>query len=387
MGAGTSSLLTRPLRYLQELPILARTVAPSATEPDTIEEEQVRAATLPAAAAGKVSAMRVWSAFNPVWRVLCLAAVLTTACTSRIPAGYQVRGTSTPTVPVAEPTADQDALQPPEITLVVVSVTSVDAGSGWSELTMDLAVENQTDGWVMVEDSAGSAVQTEDGDLWALTWSGSPGDIPPGFRSRVDQEREALRVTGRVPAGSAANQLELAYSAFPSGLEDVDEAYRDLHQLVKAEPVEDLLYPFVDPDGWEAYREQYSEQMVFLAPGETLNAPFALLSVEEIRFKPEGGPTAHYEFTLRAANGISGNQLLLDLRGDVWTSTGFAAPIDSTCRVDWGGFVDCPIRSERQAEEAGEPSQVCLLLHDPAWELQGRGEQGSLGQPLMVCFP
>ncbi len=331
--------------------------------------------------------MRFLRQVQPARWALALAVLLVTACESRIPVGYQLPGTSTPAAPTAGPTATMVAVEPPEITLVVVSTSMDEADSGWSDLTIDLAVENRTDFWVMVEDAPGSTIRTAEGDVWDLTWSGTPGEIPPRFRSRIDQKRQALRLIGRMPAGSTVGELDLAYGAYPSGLDPVDEGYRGLRQIVGAGPVDGLSYPFLDAGGWEAYREQFSDQMALLDPGETLNVPFALLSVDEVRYLPSGGPTARYEFAMTAANGVGANQLLLELKGDVWTSTGFAAPVEARCRVNWGGFVDCPISSARQAEEAGEPSQVCLLLRDPAWALQGRGERGSLGQPLMVCFP
>jgi hypothetical protein len=312
------------------------------------------------------------------------------ACETRGPLGPEVAGREPSGTPSAEAAANTApaAVIPPDISFLIVSTTLEEADPGWDTLIVDMALENRTSEWVMVEDAAGGFIRSAEGEEWDLIWSGMPGELPPGFRVRVDQERQPLHVTGRVPTGSSGHELDLVYSAYPAGLDPVDEGYRGLHQRLPTQPEADTLsYPFATAGGWEAYRVQLAGQMLILEPGETLNAPVYALSADEVRSMPGGGPTQHFEFDLSLVNARGGNLVDLDLEGDIWTSTGFAARVEATCRIEWGAMRECTVRSGRLASEAGEVEPVCLLLRDLRWSVDGLPERGSLEQPLIVRFP
>lgn len=339
-----------------------------------------------ARACSPVSDTRRWSVAS---LLLVAVVLLVTSCESRYPVGSVVPDLQMTATQLAEVTAVPTSAPVvlPEIVFVALSAQLQERDANSVTLVVDLAVENHSSEWVVVEAHQGSRILSAEGDVAELTWSGAPGEIPPGFRSRVCQDRQPLRVTGHMPAASSEHQLDLVFSAYPADLDVVDDGYRGVHQLLAASPKATALsYPFLNRGGWEAYRQQYADQMIILEPGGLTSPPFGVLTFKDVRYLPEGGPTERYQFRFSLAN-ASIYQLLLELEGDAWPSSGFTVPAAGSCHANWGQSLECIVRSETVQVLADDPGQVCLLVRDPRWSLRGTSDQESLGKPLLACYP
>lgn len=317
-----------------------------------------------------------------------------------------------PTTDGSSSTEEESALDLIEIK--PISIYEEPGEDGFKTLNFTLVYENPSDEWVYFDDNViYSTIQTSDGYEYDLSsCNGYIAEtiimntfLPPGFWG---QSKDISCEVGEGMSGFSLAYLLKARieneqsDDWPVIQEDWEEKIISLDKTYSVGS-----YPFIDPEGWEGYRNASQSNIQFVEPGQTIDTPFGYIIYEEISGELSVN-WGDFLLSLSIYNDSPAHAITVRLLADVYTPYEYIfGRLDSTGYDDLEAWPDSdntigPLQEKRlvfpgdfslerkdgniqdKRETLQNSDFLCVTAQWISWEVEH--ESQDFYYPHIVCF-